>query len=155
MKRQQIKDMIDQLPVEQIETIERLIHNWRNSQEKKENFLHELLSFQPIKQDPGHYQFQMEGNELLTNRLSILHGGALATFIDASIGTALQFELKQSQPLVTVDLHIQYLSPGEIGLLRSTVKVIKKGFRLMFAEALVTDMREKPIALATSTFYVK
>jgi uncharacterized protein (TIGR00369 family) len=155
MKRQPIKDMIDQLPVEQIETVERLIRSWQRCQQKEENFLHELLSFQTIMQEPGHYQFQMQGHELLTNRLSILHGGALATFIDASIGTALQYELEQPKPLVTVDLHIQYLSPGEVGLLRSVVKVIKKGYRLMFAEALVTDLKEKPIALATSTFYVK
>lgn len=155
MKRQQIIEMIDQLPAEQIKTMKKMIRNLQHSQESTGNFLHELLSFQPIKQEPGQYQFQMEGTELLTNQLSILHGGAIATFIDASIGTALQFELEQLRPLVTVDLHIQYLSPGKEGLLYSTVKVVKKGHRIMFAEALVTDIEEKPIALATSTFYVK
>ena len=156
MNREQVKAQIDRLSDEQFQAIQTLMRSWQQAQEREENFLHVLLSFEPLD-SPGanSYQFRMEGQDLLTNQQGFLHGGALATFIDASIGTALQYELEKQTPVVTVDLHVQYLSPGEMGPLYSTVDVVKKGQRLLFAEAFVTDAQEKPIALAIGTFYSK
>jgi uncharacterized protein (TIGR00369 family) len=91
------------------------------------------------------------GDDHLNDQGSV-HGGVLATMIDAAMGTAVASA--GGQLPVTVSLTVTYLEPGRPGSLEARAKVRKRGKRLMVVEAEVVQDGDV-VADALATFSVK
>ena len=71
------------------------------------------------------------------NQMGLVHGGAIATLVDNSMGIAC---LKLAgRPLVTVEFKVNFVRPAHKGTLTGTSYVYKKGEHLAFTECDVTD----------------
>lgn len=83
-----------------------------------------------------------------------VHGGLLATLLDAVMGRAVRAGLEEGQSAVTVSMTITYLRAGKTGQeLRSSAEVRKRGSRLVLAEGDVSADGE-PIAHGVATYSV-
>ncbi len=68
------------------------------------------------------------------NRYGILHGGALAAFMDMALGRAVLVHPVQVPANVTISLSIDFMAPGRPGeWLEADVSIPKIGQRLAFA----------------------
>jgi uncharacterized protein (TIGR00369 family) len=81
-----------------------------------------------------------------------VHGGVLATMIDAAMGTAVASTGGQSP--VTVSLTVTYLEPGRPGRLEARAQVRKRGKRLVVVQAEV-EQEGDVVADALATFAVQ
>lgn len=86
------------------------------------------------------------------NDSGAVHGGVLATLIDAAMGTAVSSTGGDAP--VTVSLTVAYLEPGRAGRLEARARVRKRGKRLMVVEAEVVQDGDV-VADALATFAVK
>lgn len=154
MNREQIEQLLLELPAENVPTLAQLVRTWTRTNTNGRAFIEELIEFQYDGLDPktGLYYTRMHISDSVKNFMDILHGGALATFIDTSMGAAVYHELK-GEKAVTVNLNLQFLSPGIEGELVGETKINKKGRSLLFAECNVYDVKKKHLTTASSTFF--
>ena len=89
-----------------------------------------------------------------TNIRGITHGGMLATLADAALGINLALARTPPQPMVTVNLSIDYLDAARPGdWLEAHVAVRKLGRRLAFAECTL-QVGERRVLRASGVFTV-
>ncbi|WP_168582513.1 PaaI family thioesterase [Gephyromycinifex aptenodytis] len=95
-------------------------------------------------------------DEKLINVNGGLHGGVIATMLDATMGDAVRAGLEQDQSTVTVSMTITYLEGAKEGdELRSSAEVRKRGGKLVLVEADITRVRDDAaIAHGVGTFTV-
>ncbi len=111
---------------------------------------HVGLSADPI--EDGTARVSVDADDRHLNQHGSVHGGVLATMLDAAMGTAISSTGAESP--VTVSLTVTYLSPGEPGRLEATARVRKRGKRLLVVEGEVVQ-GETVVADALATFAVK
>lgn len=85
------------------------------------------------------------------NAHGTVHGGVLATVLDASMGAAVRTAGGDSP--VTVSLTVTYLAPGHEGPLQARAQVRKRGKRLLIVQAEVLQ-GDDVLADALGTFAV-
>lgn len=85
-----------------------------------------------------------------------VHGGLIATLLDAVMGQAARDKLPEGKSAVTVSMTITYLSGGSIGdTLRASAEVRKQGTTLVMAEGdVVTGDDDEPVAHGVATYSV-
>ena len=84
------------------------------------------------------------------NAAGTVHGGMLATLVDATMGAAIRSAVKGETP-ATSQLTLTYLRPGEPGRLIVTAAVRKRGNSLTICEADV-EQDGKSLVHALATF---
>lgn len=85
------------------------------------------------------------------NQHGTVHGGVLATMLDAAMGAAVRTAGGDSP--VTVALSVTYLEPGREGALEARATVRKRGKRLLIVQAEVLQ-GDDVLADALGTFAV-
>ncbi len=110
---------------------------------------HVRLSVEP--DGDGTSRVVVDAGEDHLNDRGAVHGGVLATMIDAAMGTAVSSTGGQSP--VTVSLTVTYLEAGRPGRLEARAQVRKRGKRLMVVEAEVVQDGDV-VADALATFSV-
>ncbi len=80
-----------------------------------------------------------------------VHGGAIATLVDAAMSQAVRSTVEQGARVATISMTINYLAPG-VGDLMGRGAVIRAGRNLSFVEAEVTDAGGNRVGRATATF---
>jgi uncharacterized protein (TIGR00369 family) len=93
----------------------------------------------------------VEVDERHLNPAGAVHGGMLATLVDATMGAAVRSSVEDGDAPATSQLTITYLRPGRIGELSVSAKVSKRGENLTMCEALV-EQDGKTLAHALATF---
>jgi uncharacterized protein (TIGR00369 family) len=89
-----------------------------------------------------------------------VHGGLLATMLDAAMGAAVRSGLNDKQSAATVSITVTYLEPGRVGDdLTAVAEVLQRGSSLVMVQGRVeagADDRGacRPIAHAVATFSV-
>ena len=111
---------------------------------------HVRLSVEP--EGDGTSRVVVDAGEDHLNEHGTVHGGVLATMIDAAMGTAVASTGGQAP--VTVSLTVTYLEPGCPGRLEARARVRKRGKRLMVVEAEVVQDGDV-VADALATFSVQ
>jgi uncharacterized protein (TIGR00369 family) len=84
----------------------------------------------------------------------IVHGGVIATLLDACIGVALRTRLAPGSDHVTIDLDVRYLGPVRSGTLVGRGRALKVGRRVSFGEAELTDASGAVVARGAAAFLV-
>ena len=94
----------------------------------------------------------VEAGQQHLNPGGTVHGGVLATMLDAAMGSAVAAAGRDLP--VTVSLTVAYLEPGQPGRLEATARVRKHGRRLLVVEGEVTQDGDV-LADALATFAAK
>lgn len=92
--------------------------------------------------------------ENLLNFSGFVHGGVLATLIDASIGSAIRSMLDETQGSATVDLNIKYIRPGKGSALTAKASLAHKGRNLVVGQSEIFDENDKLVAIGSATFMI-
>ena len=96
----------------------------------------------------------------LKNPNGVLHGGIIATLIDASLTQAMlmtdEYQVVRDTrgTLTTIDLRVKYLRPVTGGTLRCEATIAHLGKRVIHAQAVVRDDGGKDVALGDATLMI-
>jgi uncharacterized protein (TIGR00369 family) len=107
-----------------------------------------------IDASPGVVEVVFEANSQHLNLQGLVHGGILATLADTAMGLAVRTVLEPGRRHVTVQLGIEFLSPGRPGRITARGRSVKIGTQLGFAEADVMNADGRLLARAHSTLSV-
>lgn len=91
----------------------------------------------------------------LHNTHGIVHGGVLTTIMDNSMGVLLSELSPVPGDILTIDIHVQFISAGTGRQLTCKASPVTVGRRISYAEAAVYDEENRLIAKADGTFYLK
>ena len=90
--------------------------------------------------------------EEYSNSEGNLQGGVMAAFIDAVLGTVTTPHLSEDKYPTLAEMKVSFFRPAKVGTkITGTGRVIKRGRRVLFAEAEVTDEDGKLLAKASGT----
>jgi len=103
---------------------------------------------------PGVVEIEFEAGSQHLNLQGLVHGGILATLADTAMGLAVRTALEPGRRHVTVQLGIEFLSPGRTGTITARGRTVKIGTQLGFAEADVMNADGRLLARAHSTLSV-
>ncbi len=92
-----------------------------------------------------------EAKPHLRNGFGMAHGGLLMTLLDACMAGACVSTLGENQSVVTIDMHVNFLSPG-FGVLTAEGKVLRGGRNIIVVEGEVRDEKQELVARATALF---
>ncbi|WP_338450647.1 PaaI family thioesterase [Niallia oryzisoli] len=88
----------------------------------------------------------------ITQSRGNVHGGVVASLVDAAVGAALRSLLPGGKAGVTVELKVNYLRPASGDRLIAKGRVIKKGNSLVVGEATILNDEEKEVAVGLVTY---
>lgn len=88
------------------------------------------------------------------NPFGTVHGGALASVIDASCGLAVMYHLKEGEDAITISMHVDFVAPMLQGDITAQARMIQRGKRLARAEAVLTDKSGRLVAKGHASFIV-
>ena len=88
----------------------------------------------------------------LRNLAGVLHGGVLATLVDAAVGIALTRHFGGRRPFTTAELKINYMRPVEEGKVRARARLLKVGTKLCVGAVEVTNGKNQLVAAALLSY---
>lgn len=103
--------------------------------------------------EAGTSRLQLDSRYDLENSRGDIHGGVIASLLDAAMGVAVRSVLKESDGATTVSLTVNYLQPGR-GTLLATGRVTRAGRSLASVEADAKDLDGNIVAHAIATMRV-
>jgi len=112
-----------------------------------------LVGLQFSRAADGTPQSSLEIDERVLNVNGTVHGGAIHTLIDVSMGWFLFDQLREDERIATVEVKINYLTAVSSGVLVARAKLVHRSRRLAVLESQV-DCGGQPVAKAMGTFYV-
>jgi uncharacterized protein (TIGR00369 family) len=113
--------------------------------------LHRLLGLKMLRCDPELVVVEMPVAEGAGNSSGNLHGGAIATLVDLTSGSAAAVSSSfrpGENSIVTADLHVRYLGRPRGDRVRAEARVLRAGRMLVVVECRVLDTDGKVIAVA-------
>lgn len=113
---------------------------------------HELLGLEILQQTDGESELRLVIADKHLRDSGILHGGVLATLIDAGVGLAARSRSPEGANLVTVQLNSNFLrttQPGDVLSVRG--QVLHYGRRTIVASAEVRSADGRLVATGTAT----
>lgn len=119
-----------------------------------------LVGFRVLDCGPKWAHAELALRDELKNANGVLHGGMIATLVDASITQAMlmtdeyQVVRETKGALTTVDLRVKYLRPVTQGVVRCEASVVHLGKRVIHASAVVRDESGKDVALGDATLMI-
>ena len=109
------------------------------------------LGIRIVKLEDGRALMEMDVSEKLHNLSGTMHGGIMGDIADAAMGVALATTLGPDDEFTTVEFKISFLRPHVKGLLRAEGSLAKRGRRIAFTEATLTNAENQVIAKTTGT----
>jgi acyl-CoA thioesterase len=119
--------------------------------------LFQMIGFQAIDFGPRFAKMKVSFRPDLCNANGVMHGGILATLIDASITQAMlmtdEYDAirKSKGGMATVDLGVKYLRPVTRGEAICEANIVHLGKRVAHATVSVSTGEGKPVALGSAT----
>ncbi|CAD5109969.1 PaaI family thioesterase [Zestomonas carbonaria] len=112
------------------------------------------LGVELVQWAPGEAEFHMSIQSRHLNRQGMLHGGLVATLLDAACGYAGLHAGDGEEEIhgVTVMLNIAYLKAARSGSVIARGRVSRSGRSLYFAEATLVSEGGELLATAQGTF---
>lgn len=120
----------------------------------RESEFYRWADIELVDASPGRVQVALEAGPRHVNLQGLVHGGMLATLADTAMGLAVRTVLEPGGRHVTVQLGVEFLSPGRAGRIFAEGRSLKIGRQLGFAEADVVDWDGRVLAKAHATLSV-
>jgi uncharacterized protein (TIGR00369 family) len=99
----------------------------------------------------GYAWLEMHVDEHLHNLSGTMHGGIMGDIADAAMGIALATTLEPGEDFATIEMRMSFLRPHIKGLLRAEGTLAKRGRRIAFTEAVLTNSKREVIAKSSGT----
>ena len=114
----------------------------------------ELVGVELSSTGEGRAVVEVRAEERHLNPGGTVHGGVVYTLVDVSMAEALKTTIPEGDERpVTIEIKVNYLEPGQAGMLTSAEQVRKGGKRVTIVEAEVAQDGEV-VALATGTYTI-
>jgi uncharacterized protein (TIGR00369 family) len=112
-----------------------------------------MIGVEDMSFSEGRVAFRLVPREFHCNLLGTMHGGVLATLLDAACACAVHTELPRGHFYTSLDLSLKFLRPVTMstGPLTAEGSAVHVGRRTALAEGRVTDALGKLYATATSS----
>tara|TARA_B100001142_G_C14025056_1_gene535864 strand:+ start:76 stop:486 length:411 start_codon:yes stop_codon:yes gene_type:complete len=116
--------------------------------------LNGLLGFRLTEWSKGFAQIEVDLDERHKNRQGGLHGGVIATLVDATTGFCGVFENDPNKIRgnVTVSLTTNFVAQAKTKTIICTATLTRAGRRLYFASAKVKDSNDNIVATAEAVY---
>jgi uncharacterized protein (TIGR00369 family) len=113
----------------------------------------QTLGIRLVEVDFGRAVFAAQAAEYMYNPIGSVHGGVLATLLDAAAGCAVHTMIPAGGRYTSLDLSVKFLSSMTVdsGEVRCVGTVTHFGKRTSLAEARMTDENDRLLATATSS----
>lgn len=112
----------------------------------------EAVPFHPVDVGPDWIRFATQADRRHRNPFGTVHGGYVATVLDAAATCAVHVTTQRGETATTIDLHLKLMRPVPLDTpLWAEGRVINRSRRLGVAEALLKDAAGKLYAHATAT----
>ena len=107
-----------------------------------------------VEIDEGEARVYLDIDHRHINRGDSLHGGIIATMLDAVCGYAVSLSVDGDSLFYTstVSLTVNYLSRVDKGRIVATAEITGGGRKIKFVDALLATEDNVPVATATGTF---
>jgi uncharacterized protein (TIGR00369 family) len=115
------------------------------------SFFSEDLGIELLEWDNGHSVIALKVTQRLGNRLGMAHGGVIATLADQALGLAWRSAAPDRTPGGTINLNINFISPGN-GRLTAEGQLVKLTGSVAFCEGKIYDEKRELIATAQGAF---
>lgn len=112
----------------------------------------ELVDIAP---DEGTIALRFEAGPHLLNPAGTVQGGFLAAMLDDTLGPALIATLEAGQFAPTLDLHVQYIRPAQVGPIHSTGRVVHRTRTIAFLSGELRSPQGALLATATATVRIQ
>ncbi|MFE1244634.1 PaaI family thioesterase [Fictibacillus sp. NPDC058756] len=112
-----------------------------------------LLQLKTTLIDEKTLEMEMPNSPLLDNSIGIVHGGLTATLLDTALGTLASHVPGNKKGAVTVELKVDFLTPGIGEKFICRAEVVHNGRQLVRMEGKVRNEKGNLIASATGTFF--
>ena len=86
------------------------------------------------------------------NMSATMHGGIMADIADAAMGIAIATTISPEEDFTTMEMKVSFYRPHIKGSLRAEGTVAKRGKRVAFAEAVLTNEKKQIVAKANGTW---
>jgi uncharacterized protein (TIGR00369 family) len=112
------------------------------------------MDFEIIEPGKVVYKLKISENHLATPNAA--HGGCLSALLDATMGVgALSLTEKDFSVVSTLEMKVSFLEAVfKNDELTSTSRIIRKGKKIVFAEAEIINQYSKLVAKSSGTFFV-
>jgi acyl-CoA thioesterase len=101
----------------------------------------------------GQAKLVLQSRAELENSRGDVHGGVIASLLDAAMGVAVRSALTPLEGATTASLTVNYVAPGRTTL-TARARVVRQGRTLASAEATVTDVSEQVVAHSVATLRI-
>jgi uncharacterized protein (TIGR00369 family) len=128
---------------------DRVYTSWRAG--KSPSPATETLGITIQKLGPGRAIMRMMVDERLHNLSGTMHGGIMSDIADAAMGIALATTLSPDEDFTTIEFKMSFLRPHVRGLLRAEGSLAKRGRRIAFTEAVLTNSKKEVVAKSSGT----
>jgi acyl-CoA thioesterase len=110
-----------------------------------------LIGLEREFSEGGRARFVLPPRPELENRVQSTHGGVVATLLDVAMAGAAVSQRDFACPVVTLDMHCQYLRPGR-GRLTADGEVVAVDGETALCRARVRDPEGEIVAQAQGSF---
>jgi uncharacterized protein (TIGR00369 family) len=100
----------------------------------------------------GHSMLEMNVDPNHHNMSATMHGGMMADMADAAMGIAIATTISPEEDFTTMEMKISFFRPHIKGLLYAEGMVAKRGKRVAFTEAVLTNHHKQIVAKANGTW---
>ncbi len=111
----------------------------------------EALGIKILRLSEGRAVLEMSVGEHLHNLSGTMHGGIMGDIADAAMGIALATTLSPEEDFTTIEFKMSFLRPHVRGRLRAEGLLAKRGRRIAFTEAVLTNTKREVIAKSSGT----
>ncbi len=111
----------------------------------------ETLGIKILKLNEGRALLEMSVDPHLHNLSGTMHGGIMGDIADAAMGIALATTLSPEEDFTTIEFKMSFLRPHVKGRLRAEGLLAKRGRRIAFTEAVLTNTKREVIAKSSGT----
>ncbi len=112
-----------------------------------------LLGLQVVSAEEGQSLVSLPARPSLANSRGNVHGGAIATLLDAALAAATRSRLAPGAGATTITLTTAYLAPAS-GPLTASGRLLRLGRSIATAEATAKDESGTPVAHALGTLRI-
>ncbi|HEX4921296.1 MAG TPA: PaaI family thioesterase [Candidatus Bathyarchaeia archaeon] len=110
------------------------------------------LGIKILELGEGRALVEMMVDSHLHNMSGTMHGGIMADIADAAMGIAISTTISPEEDFTTMEFKISFYRPHIKGLLRAEGIVAKRGKRVAFTEAVLTNEHKQIVAKANGTW---
>lgn len=116
---------------------------------------HREIGLRPVRFSPGRSEWEWNATlPRVLNPFGYVAGGYLSVFADELLSSAIGSVMDEGEFATTAELKISFLKPVKKGVVTGAGKVLRKGQRVAFVEATITNEKDEVVATVSSTWTV-